>query len=340
ARRRCRRGRARGSARTGTPCRCGDGRVRTRAVAGPAPSDSTRERGPDTARGLVLEGLCRSRDRSRHDVSHRRGPEQAAGWKRQRLPFVGRASRSGGSPGAVTGTVDRLVATTPTNFGVQRMLPPNAWKPDADSVLAAVAELGYDGIALGPPGYLGTRHELDVSLADRELVLVEAFLPFHFSRNDLFGEELAALQTALSLLADRAFSPFAVLSEGFREPGRWEQAGRVRGTEGERLPSARFAALVSNLHRAADACLDAGLRPVLHHHAGTLVETDYEIRRVVEAMDTDRVGLCLDTAHAWIGGADPLALVRDFGDIIRHVHVKDLSFQRLQQGTGLRHDLT
>jgi len=240
----------------------------------------------------------------------------------------------------VTGTVDRLVATTPTNFGVQRMLPPNAWKPDADSVLAAVAELGYDGIALGPPGYLGTRHELDVSLADRELVLVEAFLPFHFSRNDLFGEELAALQTALSLLADRAFSPFAVLSEGFREPGRWEQAGRVRGTEGERLPSARFAALVSNLHRAADACLDAGLRPVLHHHAGTLVETDYEIRRVVEAMDTDRVGLCLDTAHAWIGGADPLALVRDFGDIIRHVHVKDLSFQRLQQGTGLRHDLT
>lgn len=234
-----------------------------------------------------------------------------------------------------------LVGTSPTNFGVQRMLRDDMWKPEADVVLDAVAKMGYDGIALGPPGYLGTRATLDQSLADRDLALVEAFLPFHFSRDEVFEDEFARLPDALALLSGRGEDgPYAVLSEGFREPGRWERAGRISGTSDERLSSPRFATLLSNLHRVAETCRCTGVRPVLHHHAGTLIESDYEIRRIVEAMDTDLVGLCLDTAHAWLGGADPRDLLNDYAHAVQHVHLKDLSFERVAAAHRDDHNLT
>jgi inosose dehydratase len=62
---------------------------------------------------------------------------------------------------------------------------------------------------------------------------------------------------------------------------------------------------------------------VLHFHAGSYCESQSEIRRVFDALDTDIVGMCLDTGHALFGGADPLALLRDYGSIVRLVHVKD-----------------
>jgi inosose dehydratase len=36
------------------------------------------------------------------------------------------------------------------------------------------------------------------------------------------------------------------------------------------------------------------------------------------------IGLCLDTGHLLIGGADPLALTRQVPDRIEHVHLKDV----------------
>ena len=46
-------------------------------------------------------------------------------------------------------------ASAPCCFGVDEVLPPDAWMPDPMVVLDAIAELGYEGTELGPPGYLG-----------------------------------------------------------------------------------------------------------------------------------------------------------------------------------------
>ena len=35
------------------------------------------------------------------------------------------------------------------------------------------------------------------------------------------------------------------------------------------------------------------------------------------------VGLCLETGHMLLGGGDPVAMLRDLGDRINHVHLKD-----------------
>jgi inosose dehydratase len=223
------------------------------------------------------------------------------------------------------------------------MIPPQAWKPDPLQVLDATAELGYNGISLGPPGYLGEGSELRDRLAARQLQLVEAFLPFHFSQPDRFADEYAGFGATLELLCaitDPGERPLAVLSEGFREPHRWGNAGRAASNLELSLPADRFPVMIDNIHRTAADCRGVGLTPVLHHHAGTYIETDAEIRRALEAIDPTLLGLCLDTAHAYLGGSDPVQLAEEYHALIRLVHIKDLDLEIVARSHAKEQDLT
>jgi inosose dehydratase len=218
------------------------------------------------------------------------------------------------------------IGSAPACFGVQKVTPPTAWKPNAVQVLDAVADLGYAGIALGPPGFLGDGDKLRKRLVERNLVLAESFLPFHFAQTDVLLDERAGLGAVLTLLSDASTSgdkPIVALSDGFLDPRRWPYAGRVGRFPEARLPADQFSSFMDNMHRIAEDCMVSGFQPVLHHHAGTFVETDVEIRNVLEAMDPSLIGLCLDTGHACFGGADPVRLAEDYRELIRHVHLKD-----------------
>jgi inosose dehydratase len=68
---------------------------------------------------------------------------------------------------------------------------------------------------------------------------------------------------------------------------------------------------------------------VVHHHAGTFVETPQEIDRLLAETDPDLVGLLLDTGHAVYGGADPVAVLRRHGRRVRYVHLKDVRADEL-----------
>src|SRR4051794_15346221 len=98
-------------------------------------------------------------------------------------------------------------------------MPTGAWKPDGIDVLDIVSRLGYQGIQLGPPGYLGTGEQLRERLVERNLLLADAFVPFHFSREHVFREERADVSQLVELLTAASppgARPVVVLSEGFR----------------------------------------------------------------------------------------------------------------------------
>jgi len=241
---------------------------------------------------------------------------------------------AGGGPGS-TASTNLRAASAPVCFGVNEVLPAGAWMPDREAVLDAIAALDYAGTELGPPGYLGDAAAVRDGLARRGLLLVGAFLPLHFSSAAQFPEDRAWLGRTLALIAEAVppgARPFAVLSEGFGEPLRMQYAGRIEEHPEAALPDARVPVLVANLQRAAEDCRAAGLEPVLHHHAATYIETDAEIRRVLDAIDPTLLGLCLDTGHARFGGADPVALARDYHELIRHVHLKDCSRAVIEAG--------
>ena len=42
-------------------------------------------------------------------------------------------------------------------------------------------------------------------------------------------------------------------------------------------------------------------------------------------LDRSDIGLCLETGHMMLGGGDPVAMLRDWGERVNHVHLKDAS---------------
>ena len=218
------------------------------------------------------------------------------------------------------------VASAPVSFGVDEIIVDDAWMPRPDEMLDWMVDIGFEGTELGPPGFLGTADEVRQRLTSRNLELVGAFLPQHFSRNEKAEEDRGWLRGSLRLIREGApdgSRPLAILSDQFDEPERLAFSGRMAEHPETWLPPDRFAALIANLHRAAELCREEGFEVVLHPHAGTYVETADEIARVMDRLDPSLLGLCLDTGHFRFGGADPAQAVEDYHELIRHVHIKD-----------------
>ena len=79
-------------------------------------------------------------------------------------------------------------------------------------------------------------------------------------------------------------------------------------------------AFAEGLARVTGRCRDRGYEPTFHPETGTYVEAPWEIEEVLDRSD---IGLCLETGHMMLGGGDPVAMRRDWGDRVNHVHLKD-----------------
>ena len=249
------------------------------------------------------------------------------------------------TPGAagVPSVAGVRIAAAPVSWGVSELQDlPAEITPEI--VLDQMVEAGYVGTELGPPGFLGEGAVIRERLGWRHLELVGAFSPSRFSRAEHAGEDMAALSGVLDLLDEATpdagspgspgghlARPKVVLADASVEPDRLAFAGRIAEHPDTWLPEPRLRTLVEGIDRAAELCERRGFDVVLHPHAGSYIETDAEIRAVLEQLDRSLVGLCLDTGHVALGGADPAALARDYRDRLRHVHLKDLDRGVLEQ---------
>lgn len=68
---------------------------------------------------------------------------------------------------------------------------------------------------------------------------------------------------------------------------------------------------------------DAGMLTAVHPHTGTLLETRRDIDSFFAAADPDLLPFAPDTGQIAKAGDDAVATLRDYKDIIRHVHLKD-----------------
>ncbi|HEX8938931.1 MAG TPA: TIM barrel protein [Candidatus Limnocylindrales bacterium] len=226
------------------------------------------------------------------------------------------------------------VANAPCSFGVDEIVPPDAWMPEPDEMLDWMVELDYAGTELGPPGYLGDGPTTRRRLAERGLRFVGSFLPQRFSHAECVEEDRAWLRQSLELIREATSEgsrPFAVLADGLDEPVRQRWSGAIEAHPEAWLSAERFETFVANLHRAAELCREAGFDVVIHPHAGTYLETAGEIERLMERLDPSLLGLCLDTGHFRFGGADPTASVHAYASLLRHVHLKDCSVAVLDE---------
>lgn len=203
---------------------------------------------------------------------------------------------------------DRL-AGAPISWGVCEV-PGWGWQLDPATVLSQMREVGLVATEFGPAGFLPEDpQDRSKMLADEGLRAVGGFVPIVLHDPDV--DPVPAVGQALA--------GFVAADAGSLV------LGAATGTRGYDvrpvLTNEGWEVLLGNLDRIAEAAARMGITATLHPHVGTMVETADQVERVLAGSE---IGLCLDTGHLMIGGADPVALAANHAGRIRHTHLKDL----------------
>ena len=150
---------------------------------------------------------------------------------------------------------------------------------------------------------------------------------------------LGRLLEAASLPLVGAYCPMVLTDAARRRDEvakivRWARliekyGGRIAVIGPDNVDRARFdfnaarASIVASLNEIGAALADVGIVGALHQHTGSCITTRDETYAVMESVNTDVVKLCPDTGELLAGGLDPVRVVRDFLDVVAHVHIKD-----------------
>ncbi|MGA2012130.1 MAG: TIM barrel protein [Solirubrobacteraceae bacterium] len=224
-----------------------------------------------------------------------------------------------------------LIANAPVSYGAFEItvgIDPHV--PEPLTLLDWVAQAGYDGIDLGPVGYLGGPDELAGRLSRRGLGLAGGYLELPFSephRMEPALTELDALLDIFDTLATGGLAPRPTLADAGSR-ARAALPGRAAADRSIGFSEDAWERFADGLARAASRCRERGYEPTFHHHTATHVEAQWEIERLLEISD---VGLCLDTGHLLLGGGDPVVAIREWGSRINQVHLKDARRAILQE---------
>ncbi|WP_172292007.1 sugar phosphate isomerase/epimerase [Pseudoruegeria sp. HB172150] len=223
------------------------------------------------------------------------------------------------------------ISCAPCCWGVDDVSNPHL--PPWEKVLEEAAKAGFDGLELGPYGYM----PLDVervggALRTRGLSIVAGAifddLVSPGNRESLLKQtdEICAFITALPKPGTHAGQRFdapylTVMDWGHHE--RDFAAGH--SDRAPRLDDAAWEGMVVNIRAIAELARDRyGVRATIHPHAGGYIEFADELARIVENIGPETAGLCLDTGHLDYAGMDPVETLRSYMDRTDYIHFKDI----------------
>jgi inosose dehydratase len=200
-----------------------------------------------------------------------------------------------------------------------------------DLMLQTVRELGYTGIELGPPGYLGEAP--DAVLATLEpygLELVGAFAPIRIADEEGFRDDLDFVERTVAVLAATGARGPIVLAADENET-RLRVAGRPAARAATSLSGDELRRAASRVEQAAERARAAGVTAAFHPHTATYIEGPEEVAALLEATDPELVKITFDTGHCVVGGGDPVEFARRAGGRIAHLHLKDVDPRMLER---------
>ncbi len=201
------------------------------------------------------------------------------------------------------------VAGAPISWGVCEV-PGWGHQLSPDRVLGEMREIGLTATEFGPVGFLADEPEAKArQLESFGLAAAGGFLPVVL--HEPSGDPLP--------MADRFID--ACLAAGAGVMVLAAASGLNGYDERPLLDDIGWKTLVDNLDRISGHAEKRGVTVGLHPHMGTLIETGAEVERL---MQDSRVGLCVDTGHLAVGGADPVAISAAYRERVTHVHLKDV----------------
>jgi inosose dehydratase len=203
------------------------------------------------------------------------------------------------------------LAAAPISWGVCEV-PGWGLQLGPERVLMDMRAAGVSATEAGPPGFLpDDPAAVRALLARHGLALVGGFVTALLHEPARRDAELAAVERQATWLA-KGGSDVLVLAAA---------TGRVGYSDRLDIDDAGWHELFVSLDRVDAIARSHGLALAVHPHYGTVIEDAGHVDRFLGGCDH---GLCLDTGHLSLGGADPVDVARRAGDRVRHVHLKDV----------------
>ncbi|WP_432875384.1 sugar phosphate isomerase/epimerase family protein [Kribbella sp. CA-245084] len=215
---------------------------------------------------------------------------------------------------------------------IQWMASEDGWldpslAPEFAEQLALVKKSGFDGVMAAVPADLSVSQYREL-VQDAELTLAPGYFVCRSDGRD--GTEADVLANAREVALQHAELGIADVGLGM---GMKKEAVRVlHPAQGYDADASRLESVTELIGKIADVMTAEGVRPALHPHIGTWVETDAEGRAVLEAIAPEKLGLLPDTGHLAWAGVDVRALISDYADRVPFVHVKDCRLSVAAQG--------
>jgi inosose dehydratase len=215
---------------------------------------------------------------------------------------------------------------------IQWMATDDGWldpskAPETPELLSLVKKAGFDGVMAEVPAGWSVPQYAEL-VAETGLDLAPGYFVCRSDGRD--GKQDEVVENAARIARQHAELGLDVVGLGL-SMGTAEArlAHPAQGTDPE---AERLGAITELIGKIAAAMGAEGVRPAVHPHVGTWVETNDEGRAVLEAVPADQLGFLPDTGHLAWAGVDVRALISDYADRIPFVHVKDCRLSVAAEG--------
>lgn len=179
-----------------------------------------------------------------------------------------------------------------------------------EEALPAIRRTGYARVEL-------TADFLRPDLRARTLELLkkhELAMPTMYSGSTLHEEDEAEKSIAEILELAEALEPAGLRALTTNPSPKPRQA---RKSEEELSLQAR------SLNRLGEELKKRGVQLLVHHHTPELIDDAHEWRHQLKHTDPELVSCCVDVHWAFRGGEDPLAFLRETGNRLASVHLRN-----------------
>jgi len=223
------------------------------------------------------------------------------------------------------------IMSAPCCWGVDDVK--NPYLPHWSSVLREASEAGYQGLELGPYGYM----PLDIATVSAALdthglriVAGTIFDNLVAAENgaNLIQQthEICALIRQLPKLptepGQRFAAPYLVVMDWGHDERDYAAGHSDRAP---RLAPEQWRTMVNHIRAIAELSWKTyGIRTVIHPHAGGYIEFADEIDQIMTDIPHEVAGLCIDTGHSYYAGMAPSIWLHKYAHRIDYVHFKDI----------------
>lgn len=193
---------------------------------------------------------------------------------------------------------------------------------NTEKAMQDISSVGFEGIEIFDGNlaeYASKPEEFKVLLAKYKLKLASVYTGANFIYDEILEDEFHKIEKAVNLAKEFG-------AENLIVGGGAQRASGIRESD--------YLKLAVQLDRVTELAAAAGLIACFHPHLSTIVEGPAQLAKV---MALSKIAFCPDTAHLAAGGGDPAALIRQYPERVRHVHLKDFQskpFAFLPLGKG------